>query len=165
METKNEKFKAAGAIVLLVTVFAIGRWTAPEKIKIETKIVEVVKNKEVSEDKTIKDKHKHTTIVVVKTPAGEEHTTTDITEDQTTNRDKKEKSTTDTTKNSDTIKTEEKSKSRLNIAVLAGTNITHASTTGILYGASVSRNIIGPITLGIWGLNDATGGVSIGLSF
>ncbi len=34
-----------------------------------------------------------------------------------------------------------------------------------VYGASVSKEVLGPITIGLWGLSSATVGVSVGVNF
>lgn len=51
----------------------------------------------------------------------------------------------------------------LNVSVLGGVTLTRGST--IIYGLSVSKEIAGPITTGLFGLSNGTLGLSIGLNF
>ena len=144
----------AGALALVVA-FAFGRWSAPEKIKIQT--VEVEKK---TDDKTAAvDDHKITTITETDKPDGTKTKTTVIADQKSTNTT--DKSTDDTTK---TMSKEiDKSTSKVTISMLAGTNIT--SPTSLMYGASITKPILGPITVGIFGFQNGTIGTSVGLTF
>lgn len=159
------KYKVGITVVVVAVVFAAGRYSAPEKIKIETKIVEVEKKVEDTDQKKIKDTHKKTTTIVVKKADGTETTTSVTTDDSVVKDDKTTKITDDISKTSDIVKEESKSTSHLNLALLGGTNVLNPSSSGIIYGASASRNLVGPITVGLWGLNSGIGGMSIGLEF
>lgn len=147
---KMNKNKIIIAVVLGIIIFAFGRWSAPEKVRIETKIVEVEKK----ESETKKKKHKKT--VVVKNPDGSETTTT--IEDETTERKKKS----DRLSENDSIEQTTKSTSRLNISALVGKD---PLSTNLLYGGHVSRDLIGPVSVGVFGLSNKTAGFSLGLTF
>ena len=143
-----------GAVALL-TAFAVGRWSAPEKVKIQT--VEVEKK---TEDKKVNiDDHKVTTIVETDKPDGTKTKTTVITD----NKDTKvvDKKTDDTTKT--TTKEIDKSSSNVTISALAAINITSPGLP--IYGASVTKPILGPITVGIFGFQNGMAGASVGLTF
>lgn len=150
------------ALALGLTVsFAIGRFTAPESIKTETvKTEDKTQNKDVVVDQ---QKHKQTTTTETVKPDGTKETTTVTTED--TNTDKK--SDTVTTDNVSEITTKEviKDTSKLSVSLLTGVNISSGSQFKMIYGGHITKNMLGPITGGIWVMTDGTGGVSLGLSF
>lgn len=107
----------------------------------------------------VKDTHTQTTITVLKTPDGTVKTTKII--------DQVADVKTDTTKVQD--------KKSLDISIPPKTNTLNISalvandfSRGLLvptYGASVTKEILGPITIGGFGLTNGTIGVSIGLNF
>lgn len=146
METKT---KVIIAIVALSAAFATGRFLTPVKTVINT--VEVEKKTEDSH----KEKHKKT--VIIERPDGSKETTItdDVESDKKSTDDKKSSSDTEITKTS----------SRLNISALAGGQISFSQPMPIALGASVTKDILGPISLGVWGLSNGVGGVSIGLTF
>lgn len=131
------------AILSLLASFATGYYLAPDKIKTETRTVEVEKI-------VIQVKHEVKTVTVK--PDGSSTTTT-VTDTNTHSN---------TDSNSSTISKDIPiNKNTLSISALVG-------TTGIpfgtqVYGLSVSRNFIGPIRLGIFGMSDKTFGFSLGL--
>lgn len=129
-----------GGIILLLAAFATGRYTAPEKVKVETKTVEVEK---------VKEKIK---TVVVKNPDGSSTTTTIV------DRDSSKGKETDTTKEVDN------KKSSTSISALAGIDITNPAK-GYVFGAHVSKRLLGPIEFGVFGLTNGTAGISAGLRF
>lgn len=135
--------------VLLLVSFAAGRYSVSNP----TVKTEVTKNTEEAV-KTNKVTHKVTTIT--KDPSGKDITT--ITEDTASNTDKVIDST--TTEKQTIVPAKRNS---VNVSALASVNFTRSSMP--VYGASVSKEIIGPITVGVFGLTDSTIGVSIGLNF
>lgn len=153
MDTKQ---KATIALIAIVAAFAFGRFSAPEKIKIETKIVEV--ERKTSESET--DRHKESTTTEVTRPDGTKEKTTTTTED--TNR--KSASTDDTNKNTEITKEVTKSGSPVTIQALAAVNVTSLAAP-IDYGMSISRPLLGPITVGIFGFSSGKVGFGIGLTF
>jgi hypothetical protein len=135
------------AMAALVLTFAAGRWSAPDHIVTKTVTVE----KKTEDDV----KHEKTTTVEVKQPNGTDTTTT-VTTDDTEDKERDDTSISQTKETS-------KSSSKLTIAALAGVNVTSPGT--MIYGGSVSRGLIGPISIGVFGLSNGVGGASIGLSF
>ncbi len=51
-------------------------------------------------------------------------------------------------------------RSKVNLSALVGTDFTSPA-----YGLHVSKEFLGPITLGAWGLTNKTVGLSVGLNF
>lgn len=143
----------------LVLAFAAGRWTGPVTVKTEIKTVEV--EKKTDDKQTNTDDHKKATIVETTKPDGTKTKTTTITDDRDSKTD--DESTDNLNKTTDQTKEITKSKSPLSISLLAAANITAPGTP--IYGLAIQRPILGPITLGIFGLSDKTAGVSIGLTF
>lgn len=142
----NWKYYTAGGLVVLA--FATGRFLTP--VKIETKVVEVEKK----QTETEKDKHKETTTVTTEKPDGTKTTETKTTEDTTNHR------TSDTTKTSDSDTTKTYGGSKTGIYALGGLS------GGIpTYGLAVTRQLLGPISVGGWALTNGTIGVSLGLEF
>lgn len=148
MLTRNQYIILA---VLLVTSFAFGRYATPEKVKVETKTVTV------EVEKKVEVAHVITKIVEVKKPDGTSTTETTTVTDTNTNT-----SSTNNT-NIDSIKETIKSSSVLNISGLA--SIDALNPTSITYGVSINKQLIGPITFGLFGFTDKKVGVSIGLNF
>lgn len=158
----DDKKKVGISVVTLLVVFAVGRYTAPEKIKVETKIVEVEKKtEEKTKNKKKNDKRKTTKRKIVK-PDGEvitevikekDNSETDTTKDKTVDENKKTK---------EEKKEETRGNNKINISALAGFDM---RTGKPIYGASISKSFIGPTTIGIWGLNNNSCGVTLGISF
>jgi response regulator of citrate/malate metabolism len=153
----SSKAKILIAIVSLGLAYTLGRYMAPEKSKTETKIVEV--EKKVVDQETEKKKHKKT--VIVKNPNGT--TTTTITED--TDTSKNSHSIDETSKTTDQTKEVTKSTSKTYIYALAGTNLFSSTPSTPVYGAHVSKDLFGPVSIGIWGLSSGVAGASVGISF
>lgn len=143
------------AIAVLVAAFAVGRYTAPEKVKIETKVVEIEKQV-VVHDTTTKKKVTH---IVITHPDGTKEETT-ITEDITKEKDKTSNTHED---KQETVKEETKSSSKLTLSALAGVHV--SSSPDLVYGGMVSKQVLGPISIGLWGLTDKSVGASVGVSF
>jgi len=131
------------AAVLTVVAFAVGRYSVTQTT--------TTKQAEVHVDL---DKRTHTETVITKAPDGTttEHTVTDTTLSKDT-----------TKKVAEASKTEAKSGSKLNISLLVGQDFTTVKQPA--YGISVSRELIGPVTLGLWGMNNGAVGLSLGVNF
>lgn len=93
--------------------------------------------------------HTKTIIVTVKEPNGTEKTTTTI--------DSETKSQTNTS-----MKIAKSNKT--NISLLASNDFSNSLIKPV-YGLSASRELIGPITVGVFGLTNKTIGISIGINF
>lgn len=158
------KIKLIAGVITLAIAFAAGRYTAPEHIKIQEVIKEVEKKKVDTETKTDRDRHKKTTIVTVKRPDGSEDTTTVITDDTKTDRDTSSATTIDKTK--DSSYTKEVSRSSLTLSLLAGGKVSFSGQpVSPVYGACLTKPVLGPITIGIWGLDSGVVGAAVGLTF
>lgn len=155
------KTKVILSIVIVLASYAFGYFEAPYKIKTEIKTVEV--EHKVTDTEREADKHKTTTTTEVVKPDGTKETTTTSTEDSVAKTDTQVKD--DTAKTSDSTSETIKSGKTLNISALAGAPISFSVGSLIpVYGAQVSTNLIGPITVGLWGLSDKTAGFSLGLN-
>lgn len=154
------KYKISIAAVSLLGAFAAGRWAVPEKVRIETKVVEV----ERKQTDTDRDKHKATTVIETVRPDGTKTTVTQTTEDTKTDR----KTVTVDDKTSDTTKEVTRSTSKVTISGLMGVRLDEigkSTTTPLVYGLSVSKSVFGPITIQAWGLSDLSVGVGLGFTF
>jgi hypothetical protein len=143
------KTKIIISVVVILTAFAAGRYSVqkPAVTTIEDKHTDT----EVHKDK---DVHKITTIT--KDPDGK--TVTTIVEDSTTHTDKDR--TTDS--HLDQQVTPAKTNT-LHLAAMAGTQLGHGLVPA--YGLSVSKQVLGPITVGAFGFNNGLVGVTVGLDF
>lgn len=148
-----------GALALL-TSFALGRFSTPETVKVETKTVQV--DSKVDNTSTNQDKHQDTTTTTTKAPDGTVVTKTETVVDTNTHRQTRDTDTTDTS--TDTSKEVTRSSSKLSISVLAGVNVTSPGATPV-YGGSITRGLIGPLTVGLFGLSNGVVGASVGLTF
>lgn len=156
------KVKIGLSIVALLTAYAIGRYASPEKIKTVTQTVEVEKKTDTTQTDLDRDKHKQTTVVEVKQPDGTQTKTTTITEDSTTTKK------TDATV-ADNITTDTKTEKEVTYAT---SKVTILATYGIpltggvpAYGGSISKPVLGPVTIGIWGNSSGVAGLGLGLTF
>lgn len=147
----------------IITAFGFGRWSGPEKVKIETKIVEVEKKTDETQTKTDRDKHKDTTTTEVIKPDGTKETTTHTVEDTQTNRSTDRNSTMDTTKNTETSSETTYASARVTVLALGAADITELGNRD--FGISISRPILGPITVGAFGFHSGIVGAGIGLTF
>lgn len=146
------KYKIIVSIVVVLTSFAFGRYSAPKVPDSHT-----VTDTKV-DDKKDTDQVEHKKTVIVQEPSGVITTTiTDLEQTDT-------KEDTQTQAHVDATVTAPKT-STLNLSALAATHFTGANAFKPLYGVSVSKQIIGPVRTGIWALTDGTIGVSIGLDF
>lgn len=150
--TSKQKYAIAGASVLIS--FALGRYsTQSPEVKTKTEITQ--------QTNTDQDKHTHTqeTITTTKTPDGTVKTVQEIM--QVADTETKSLTNKTTNEESDTIPPKINT---LNISAL----IANDFSRGLLvptYGASVTKQILGPATIGAFGLTNGVVGVSIGLNF
>ena len=139
--TRNQ-YIIVGVLILLAA--AAGRFLSPEKIVTKTVTVEVEKTN---------TKQDSTTIKVTKPDGTITETTTTKTETNTT---------TNSTNKTETIV--QGKKSSLNVSALAGINVTNPAG-GIIFGGHISKQILGPVSIGVFGLSNGTAGLSVGLQF
>jgi hypothetical protein len=143
MTTTN---KVIITIIVLAATFAAGRQSSPEKIKTQIQTVEVEK---------IVTVVKREVVTIVENTDGSKTTT--IVTDTNTN------SQTNTTASNET-KEQTRKGNKVNVSILAGTSPAF-NLTEVTYGASISKEMIGPITVGAWALTNKSVGLSIGLNF
>jgi hypothetical protein len=151
----DTKYKIIAAVVLLLGAFAFGRFSAPEKVKIQT--VEVEKKTEDKQAASHDDKV--TTITQVQKPDGTKTTTTVIADVKDVHVD--DKKTDDVTKTE--TKEIDRSSAKVTVSALMGVNITNPGVP--MYGISISKPILGPITVGVFGFQNGLVGASVGLTF
>ena len=123
------------AVLLIAIGYGFGRYVTPAKI--------------VTKTLTVTQEHIHTVTVIVTKPDG--------TKTQTTTQDNNSVISSATS----TVITNDKPQWK--VAAMTGLNIHSLSVP--VYGGQVERRIIGPISAGIWGLNNGTGGVQLSLEF
>lgn len=163
MTTKNWVIMV---IIVGLTGVAIGRYTVPKKVTIQTQTVTTDKVNTKMDDKTNVKTHKDETTTIVKKPDGTVETITKISEDTNTGKDVAIATNIDTTDKLNTKKETVSQSGHLNLSFLAGANpFNFTSQPGIVYGASITTTLIGPVTSGLWGLSNGTCGASVGLNF
>lgn len=155
----ENKYKIAIGVALLATSFAVGRFTVPVRVKTEIKEVQVEKK---VTDKDIKENKRVETVKTeIVRPDGTKETTTKIIEDTKKNTDSKTTAQTDSSRSS-TSETK-KEGAGLSVAGLAGVNV--LAPSGLIFGGHVQTSLLGPVTIGAFGLSNWTFGVSLGLRF
>lgn len=154
------KFKVITSVSVIVVAFAFGRYSAPEKIKIEKQIVEVEKKTKDTESE--KNKHKHTKVTEIVRPDGTKETTTEIIEDSQSEH--KSNETAERDKTTSESKEVTKSGAAVRVMIMSGIDVTNIKSMPF-YGANISANVLGPISIGLFGLTNGTGGGMIGISF
>lgn len=140
----KEWLTALGA--MFAVGFCFGYYAMPQKTVIQRQIIEV--------EKKTQDVQKDTVRTETRKPDGTVEIRTERHVDQHTQ--------TDTNKQETERQEIVKSSGVLSVSAMAGTTF---SLTPPVYGAMVSRNLIGPITVGLWGISNGTGGVAVGLNF
>lgn len=112
-----------------------------------------VKSVDISTSKvdTVSQDHTQKTIVTIKKPDGSSTTTETVDSRSTTKTDAITQTPTST-------------KQKTNISVLVGNDFSKSDLKP-LYGIAVNRELLGPITVGAFGLTNGTIGLSIGVNF
>lgn len=135
-------------IILLISSFAYGRYSAPTKVEMKVVTVEKVVTQQVV----------HTVTKIIDKPDGTKETT--ITQDK------------DTEIRKDTSKDKQSqiivAHTDVNVSLLVGAQphlFQGASIGPVVYGVSTSKSLLGPISIGAWALSDYTAGLSLGLNF
>lgn len=134
------KAKVILAVLTLVLAFAGGRYSVQPPDTTST-----------TDTKIDKDTHTKKTVVIIKDPDGKETTTTVV------ERDTKTKTDTNTSNTVTQVK-----RSTLNVSALAGVDIKEKTA---IYGVSVTKEVLGPVTVGAYGLTNGVVGVSLGINF
>lgn len=133
-------------IALVLGAFALGRHSGETKVQTVIKTVEIEK---------IVDKDQHSVTKIVAHPDGTKETT--ITKDTSTHSD------TNTDSRSTNVTKISTSKHEWTLTALAGTSLN--LTSPVIYGGSITKSVLGPISVGVWGLTSGTIGASIGIDF
>lgn len=158
MSLKTKVLIVAGAIVL---AFAAGRYSAPGSIKTEAKNEQSEEKKTKEKEETNTERRKITKEIT--RPDGTKETTV---VDEEIVKKKKSDATSEKTKETNVVKTEEtRSGSKLTVSALAGAKIKFSGPLEPVYGGMVSKEILGPVSIGAFGLSNGVGGVAVGVSF
>ncbi len=138
---KSTKTQVTVILIMIVISFAIGRYTTPG-----------VKTEQTKQEVAVADKHTQVTTTTTKLPDGTVKTikVKDVVAKSATT--KQEKSV-----------AQESKKSLLNVSAIVAYDFTQPGIP--LYGISISKEVAGPITAGIFGLTNGILGVSIGINF
>lgn len=129
--------------ILCIMVFALGYYVAERRCgKSDT-------SKVVVDSTTTK---KETKVKVIKAPDGTETTETTVTDEVK-----------DVTSVKERVLESKASSSQIHIQALAGIDTTDNFTP--VYGAAISKDLIGPVSVGVFGLTNGVYGVTLGVSF
>lgn len=144
------RYKLLLLSIALLLAFAAGRWLVPQKVKVITKVQTVVQT-------VVKhDTHVRTVTIVTQKPDGTKITKTTVTHDSSTETGVKVEHKKDHKKVVST------SQPQYEIAAIAGYDF---HTSHKVYGAMVSKQVLGPVNLGVWGLSNSEIGISVGVRF
>lgn len=149
----------------LVTAFAFGRWSAPEKVKIETKTVEVEKKTEHTQSDTDRNRKRETTKTEVTRPDGTVEKTEKTVDTTETHKETDRKDVTSTETTTEASKEVTAGTAKVTVAAMAGIDLAPGTRPPVMYGAMVSKPILGPITVGVWYLTAPAIGATVGLTF
>lgn len=162
----NYKILIAAGVILL-SGYAIGRYTVPAKVvtKTVTQTVTQVVTKTVEVDKTDYYKNKILIETVTTKPDGTVIRKREFIDKSIINHD--DQTDTNTASNSSSSTTNESSKTysseKGSVNALVARNLHHLSED--IYGLQVSKKLIGPFSVGAFGLTDETLGLSLGVNF
>lgn len=139
-------------LILILVSFMVGRYSVnPPAVK-DTQIVTQDTQTQIKEEK-----HVIVHTITVKEPSGVERTETTTESDTHIDKDKNTESQTVVEHESTLQK-----RSEVNISGLIASDLNDIKP---VYGLSVSKEIIGPITVGLFGFTNGTLGVSVGINF
>jgi hypothetical protein len=130
-------------IAVLVATFAAGRYSV-KSVDVKTTNTEQVN----------KDVHVVTRTVTIKQPDGTTKTTTTTKSDDRTKTIETQSAVANTNE-----------RSTINVSLLAGSQLTLGASRVLDYGLSVNKEVLGPVTVGVFGMRSGAFGISIGLNF
>lgn len=159
------RYKIIGVIILIIVSYAFGRYSAPAKVTEEDKTKIIDKGKTDKTTDINKSTHKETKTEVVTNPDGTKKETTTVTEDTNANVNKNTSIVNNKTTTEDKTKETISNTNKTTLSALAGTNVLHFGDFTPVYGGHVTHEVLGPISVGAFGLTNGTAGVSVGLSF
>jgi hypothetical protein len=148
----------------LATSFAAGRWLAPTKVITKTVTVEVDKQTQDHEVDHGTDHHKETDTTQITRPDGAKETTTKVIDDTAYDTKTSQSDITEHDTTKDASKEVIRSSDKVTISALAAIDVKNLSG-GPAYGASISKPVLGPLAVGIFGLTSGVVGCSVGLVF
>lgn len=151
------KVKIVAVLIIVLVSFAAGRYTVSRSVeKVEEKIVD--KKIDIKEDTKSNLK---TTTVTVKLPTGEERTTT-VTEVNTEEHKEVAKTETDKT----VTKTVEVTGGKTPLTLSGMASIAPFKGDFLpVYGLLVQKQVMGPVSVGLWGSTNGVVGITVGVSF
>lgn len=155
------KLKIIIGILALLSAFAAGRYTVFTKT-VETKTTDQTET-DTTKTKVDTEEHEDITVTETVTPDGTKTIVTTTTKDTSTHE--AEIKVDESKKTEETKKEVTTSGSKVSLQMLAGATI--ALPLGLeppVFGGSVSKEIFGPFTVGVWALSNRTIGVSIGIN-
>ncbi len=158
----TDQTKAFISIAAVLTAFAFGRYSVPLTEKTETRTAAMEQTQTDITATAARDRHTDTVITETRKPDGTVEKRTEIkAETQTvTERSRQE---TDVASQVSDIKTEKtRQASQVHLSALAGFSV--HDLTAPVYGGSVSKEVLGPISVGFWGLSSGVVGASVGVS-
>ena len=167
------KAKVITFIVYSAVLFASGRFLAPTKEEIKKEVVKTdtsssntTDNKSSDHSKDVKTKKRTKTIV---RPDGTKETVVTEVKDYSSRQREDSKNAVVTTNTSTEATKEskliERASGKTSLSVLAGVNVFAPTTGVIIYGGHIQTQLIGPFTIGIWGLSNGPLGASAGILF
>lgn len=144
----TDKIKYIIAILLLIFMYAYGRYMQPAKVEIKT-VEKVIIKEVVKKDEVVVTHH------ITKPDGSTETTTTTSTHTQTNTQQSSENTHSNVVVNK---------KTDYRLGVLAG--IDNNNYTKVIYGLSGELRVFGPISAGVWVFPSETmGGVSVSIEF
>lgn len=144
------KIKLVVAVAALVGSFAAGRQSAqPQDKKTNTDVTQTTSD----EERQIKER---TRTVIVKRPDGTEVTTIDTTKKTKEKEQSKQEQ-------AHVVESVESRNKTISITLLTGYNV--MKPNGPELGIMLSKEIYGPLAVGVWGTNNGILGVSVGINF
>lgn len=163
------KYWIGGAALALVVSFAAGRFSAAKPAITTVTTAHAIVNTAVA---TVDQKTTHDTRTVVVYRDRVTHTDGTVEEKSETRAVSGETVTEHATKHAsehaDTATVSAVTitpyQPRWNVSAMAGVDVLHI-TRPLVYGVSVDYRLIGPVTVGVWGLSSGMGGVRAGLQF
>lgn len=152
--------KISGLVIILLVVFATGRYCTPEKVITKTETVEVIKEVKVVETVTVQQNKRQTKTVITEYPDGKK-----VTEIYEVNEDvifieNNSNSTVDSNTSTNTTTIVKTDKPNWNLYGVAGYQDNRFN-----YGINVNRRILGPVFIGVTGKNNKDLSIGIGIEF
>jgi hypothetical protein len=153
------KVKVIIAAAVILAAYATGRYSAPTKVVTKVQTVEV--EKKTDQTDTHKNIHKTTVTHTVKKPDGTtDTTTTTVVDNRDTVKTNQTDQSTDTATSSKEVTHDS---SKVTLSLLGGVNVT--SPSAVVYGGSISKPLLGPVAVSVFGFTNGMVGAGVGLSF